>query len=163
LWLKFVSNCRLPVAIWTFDYETGDPGITVADEVVPVSGPGGVGGPLETIPSPISANLVPPGRDTERRFSGPSNQIGTGADGRAAYEPVERPIGYGFGIGTLETVNPGERVLFSVPVEHVSRRWFLRVRFTLVVSPCPRGYEVPYSYVDFSWNKLPDEVRSRSK
>ncbi len=178
LWLKFVNNCRLPVTIRTFDPETGDPGIGVEDEVVPVSGPGGVG-PLETITSPISATLVPPGRDTERQPPAPPNQTDTSTESgavpvspvvgkqparpEAAYGPADRPIGYGFEFVTHETVNPGESVLFSVPLEHVSPRWYLRVQFTLVASPPVRGGGEPYSYVDFYWNKLPEKVRSRSK
>ena len=179
LWLKFVNNCRLPVTIWTLSGESTNPGITVEDEVVPVSGVWGVGEPPETISPPISTTLVPPGQNAKRQSRQLPNQKSTGANGgtapaspatgrepgppAAAYELVKRPIGYGFDIGSLETVNPGESALFSVPLEHVSPRWYLQVRFTLEVSPYPRGYEVPDSYVGFHWNNLPDKVKSQSK
>lgn len=176
LWLRFVNNCRLPVAIWTSNAETGDSGISVEDEVVPVSGPSGVRSP-EAMSSPITTTLIPPRRGTEAQQGERPNQPATSAQARAtpvgsapgetapgpeaAFAPTEQPIGYGFEIGTFRTIKPGDSVLFSVPFEHVSPRWYLRVRFTLVVSPPVRGDEEPYSYVNFSWRDIPQKVRGR--
>lgn len=36
LWLRVVNNCRIPIRVDTFDLGTGDPGMAIFDEVVPV-------------------------------------------------------------------------------------------------------------------------------
>jgi len=132
LWLRFVNNCRVPVTIGTFGTGTEDPGIGVIDEVVAIL-PSGSGG-------------IPELEGTRPRHA------------------VKPPEGYDVGaeVHSLATVDPGESVLFSVPLNHVSPDWYLRVEFTLDVSDRKVG-DQPYSYADFRWDKLPDAVRSRSK
>lgn len=72
------------------------------------------------------------------------------------------PEGYYAEVGSAMTVAPGKSVLFSVPSNHLSAAWYLRVRFTLAVSPSKVG-DQPYSFADFRWVQLPGGVRSRTK
>lgn len=72
------------------------------------------------------------------------------------------PEGYYAEVGSAMTVAPGESVLFSVPSNHLSPGWHLRVRFTLAVSPSKVG-DQPYSFADFRWEQLPDDVRGRKE
>ena len=58
------------------------------------------------------------------------------------------PDGYGREIHSSLTVDPGDTVLFSVPRDHVSKQWYLRVRFTLAVGQ--QSIQQPYSYVEFT-------------
>lgn len=170
LWLKFVNNCRLPVSISTVPRENANPGITLEDEVIPTSGPWGVG-PAETIPSPALGGLIPPGGNVEPKPKTAHSRSGAGPVGAqvgqqpAIFEgegyPAEPPVGYSSEFITPRAVSPGESVLFSVPIEHVSPRWYIRVRFTLVVTPPVRGDEEPYSYVEFSWRNIPEKLREK--
>jgi len=62
------------------------------------------------------------------------------------------PDGYGEEVHSSMTVEPGDAVLFSVPRDHVSKRWYLRVRFTLVVGQ--QSVQQPYSYAEFTERML---------
>ena len=74
----------------------------------------------------------------------------------------EPPMGYNnIDVHSLMTVYPGKSVLFSVPLEHLSPHWYIRVEFNLEVSK-DRG-DQPNSYANFYWDKLPKEVRSLKK
>lgn len=72
------------------------------------------------------------------------------------------PEGYTSEVYSRMTVQPGKSVLFSVPLEHLSPNWYLRVRFSLAVSSSKVG-DQPYSYADFRWDQLHEKVTSRSK
>jgi hypothetical protein len=37
LWLRLVSNCRIPIVVGIFDPKTGDPGLGVFDEVIAIN------------------------------------------------------------------------------------------------------------------------------
>lgn len=69
------------------------------------------------------------------------------------------PTGYDFDVGTLVEVAPGENLLFSIPLDRVSPRWFIQVRFDLALPGPKNGYE-PYSLVDFSWEDIPEKERA---
>jgi hypothetical protein len=142
LWLKFVNNCRIPVTVGTFETGTDDPGIGVFYDVVPfpVGGTKGIPGPQAEGPSKAATK---PREDSS--------------------EPAAKPPeGYYAEVGSVTTVAPGESVLFSVPSNHLSSRWYLRVRFTLAVSPNRIG-DQPYSYADFRWEELPDTLKTPNK
>lgn len=129
IWLRFVNNCRIPVAIKTFDPGTEDPGVGVQHEVVPIQ----------------SASF------------GETPSLTNKADRGGSRTDLKPPEGYSAELATLKIVEPGESVLFSVPLDHLSPYWHLRVQFTLDVSG-QRG-DQPYSYVEFYWDKLPKSVR----
>lgn len=132
IWFKFVNNCRIPVAIKTFDPGNGDPGIGLQHEVIPI--------PTASFGGILSS--------TDKSDRG---------QGRAELKP---PAGYSADLATLKRVEPGESVLFSVPLNHLSPQWYLRVEFTLDVSG-QRG-DQPFSHAEFRWEALPRSVREMS-
>jgi hypothetical protein len=138
-WLRFVNNCHVPVVIETFEPGTGDPGTGVLHDVVsdqPGSRVKGIPGPLVEAPK--------------------------GAAGGPTEPSTKPPEGYSAEVRSVTTVAPGESVLFSVPSNHLSPNWHLRVRFTLAVSPNKIG-DQPYSYADFRWEQLPDSAKLPKK
>lgn len=74
---------------------------------------------------------------------------GSGLSSRSANPPK----GYSAEAHSSITIQPGDTVLFGVPREHVSKQWYLRVRFTLVVGK--ESVQQPYSYVEFTDGMLP--------
>ncbi len=139
LWLRFVNNCRVPLVIATFEPGTGDAGVGVFHDVVPYEA-----GVVRGIPGP---QREAPSNETRQE---PSIQV------------MNHPGGYSGEVSSTTTVGPGESVLFSVPSNHVSPNWYLRVRFTLAVSPTRIGNQ-PYSYADFRWEQLPDTAKERKE
>ncbi len=97
---------------------------------------------------------------------GPQEQAplkATPKPGESLSEPAAKPPeGYYAEVGSVTTVHSGESVLFSVPSNHLSSEWYLRVRFTLAVSPDRIG-DQPYSYADFRWEQLPDTAKNPKK
>ena len=73
--------------------------------------------------------------------------------------PQEKPPqGYSFEVASQTIISPGEHVLFSVPRNHVSADWHLRVEFEL--EPPKKGLgPQPYSFVDFTWTMIPAKYR----
>jgi hypothetical protein len=74
-------------------------------------------------------------------------------------EPAMKvPEGYSSEVSSVTTVPSGESILFSVPSNHLSPNWYLRVRFMLAVSPSRIG-DQPYSFADFRWEQLPEAAK----
>jgi len=71
-------------------------------------------------------------------------------------EPKEPP-GYGTPPGSPELIQPGKSLLFSVPVTHVSRSWYMRVPFRLHLPPIKHGIQ-PLSYAEFTLEDLPENL-----
>lgn len=139
-WLKFVNNCRVPVTVGTFETGTGDLGIGVLHDVVPYES-----GRVKGYPGPQAET--------------PSKAARDGSSEGPATKP---PAGYSAEVSSTTTIGPGESLPFSVPSNHLSPNWYLRVRFTLAVSPNRIG-DQPYSYADFRWEQLPETVKIPKK
>lgn len=138
-WSKFVNNCRVPITVGTFETGTGDPGIGVFHDVV----------------SYESSRV--------KGYPGPQAETPLKAAGDGPSEPATKPPeGYYAEVSSTTTIAPGESILFSVPSNHLSPNWYVRVRFTLAVSPNRIG-DQPYSYADFRWEQLPDSVKITTK
>jgi hypothetical protein len=69
------------------------------------------------------------------------------------------PLGYGSSMGVVKTIAPGKDLVFSVPVNHVSPNWFMRVPFHFSLPPVPKGRQ-PICYAEFIWDDLPESYRS---
>jgi hypothetical protein len=125
IWLRLVNNCHLPIMLLTLGDDSKNPGVVVLDEVVPID--------VFTISG--SAPLGPP-RQSDRPKP-PAGYWGRGAD-----------------LLHVATVSPGEDLLFSVPRNHVSELWNLRLQFSLKVgnSSVPTG---PVCYVEFYESEIP--------
>jgi hypothetical protein len=77
-----------------------------------------------------------------------------------APEP-KRPMGYVFGhIVSAELIQSGKGLLFSVPVTHVAKSWYLRVPFRFHLPPIKDGTQ-PLSYASFTLEDIPENQRSR--
>jgi hypothetical protein len=129
LWLRLVNNCRIPIVVATFNLGTGDPGLGVFDEVVPVAVK-----PIVHFNRPGGAKHVEASHAKVAR----------------GYSPPD--------ITSTTTVSSGENLLFSVPLNHVGPSWYLQVRFYLDVPGDPYD-SGPYSVVSFNWQDIPQEFR----
>jgi hypothetical protein len=129
LWLRLVNNCRIPIVVAIFNPGTGDPGIGVFDEVVPV---GAIKGMVIAGPA------------------GPSER---------AESPKEKPPeGYSSEVSSTTAIRPGEDLLFSVPLNHVSPSWHMQIRFKLQLSATERVTE-PETILSFYWQDIPEKFR----
>jgi hypothetical protein len=71
------------------------------------------------------------------------------------------PHGYATAVDvtSILTLQPGENVLFSVPVNHVASGWFLQVVFQFDLPPVKNGAAQPVSYAGFDWDDIPEKCR----
>jgi hypothetical protein len=51
------------------------------------------------------------------------------------------PVGYASGLGSTEIVESGKSFLFSVPVNHVGRSWYMEVPFRFHLPPVKQGVQ----------------------
>ena len=113
LWLRIVNNCKVPISVRSYGVTTGDIGTGVFDEIIPVQ---------QGITVQANSGEIPLSTDEN-----PTQ--------KAANEPsAKMPEGYSADLSSVTRVQPGKSLLFSVPRNHVSRDWFLRVKFALAVS-----------------------------
>lgn len=131
LWLRIVNNCRVPIIVATFNPGTGDPGVGIYDEVIPtlVKGPYFEGG---------RAGKKPPSPPPAIRHTPPE--------------------GYTAEVFSTTMIEPGNNLLFSVPLSHVSQSWYLQILFNLDVAGATYGSE-PESSVSFHWQDIPERIR----
>jgi hypothetical protein len=137
LWLALRNNCRY--SIWVETLETLDEpnkneGTLLVHDVVPVV-------------TSIYSTPLPPGA--------PAAKI-------LANAKLDKPPGYAlpgdFAIGA--EVKPGKELLFSVPLESVTRKWFIRIQVDFKI-PGDRGVQ-PLVFVDFEFWQLPKDVQHLS-
>lgn len=70
----------------------------------------------------------------------------------------QMPEGYSGEVGSIATVQPGERLLFNVPLNHVDEYWHLTVRFALVLDKSSSSLG-PFTYLPFYDFDIPREQR----
>jgi hypothetical protein len=132
LWLKVVNNCRIPILFRASGPPPGYPGVSLEDEVVE-----------EEHGIQIISDL-----DIEKF------QI----DQELRKERLKhKPQGYSFEVSGVARVQPGQELLFSVPLNHVDDDWYFRIHFTLDLnhSSLVTG---PFTYLPFyKWNLPKDE------
>jgi len=132
LWMRLVNNCRLPVIVATFNPGTNDPGVGIYDVVIPIVSKG-------------STLRLERGQKGDR---GPSRK-----------SSAKMPKGYSLpDTFSTATISPGEDILFSVPVNHVSPAWSLEIRFYLAPPGTHYG-SGPYSVLSFDWVDIPEQLR----
>jgi hypothetical protein len=110
---------------------------------------------------PIEVNPMDTGPDPALRLL-PDEIVGISTRIEKSYvlEP-KMPMGYATGdiIGT-ELIQFGKGFLFSVPVTHVGRRWYLQVPFRFHLPPINHGTQ-PLSYAQFTLEDIPENLRSK--
>jgi hypothetical protein len=72
------------------------------------------------------------------------------------------PPGYFADIGTLVTIQPGKDLLFSVPAETVTNRWYIETRFEFELPDAKLGVQ-PSSVVEFTWDDIPEHLRTSTR
>ena len=134
LWIRIVNNCQIPIVVATFNPETGDAGIAVYDDIVPV----------DLHPPPLGYVLRP------------------GEMSSSPAEEPKPPNGYSQSdLLTTSTIEPGKNLLFSVPINHVGRTWELQIKFYLELPGGSYGYG-PRSLLSFGWSDIPKKFRENA-
>jgi hypothetical protein len=126
LWLRIVNNCRIPIEVNAFGNPRGDPGAVIEDEVIRSS-------PGMTIEAGNA--LENPGQ-------------------KPKVQPDKPPVGYSWLSVSRTVIAPGDELLISVPRNHVSDEWFMRVKFILVI-PSSSITAGPFTELDFSNRQIP--------
>ena len=122
LWLRVVNNCRIPIVFMSFNMPTGEPGVGLMDEVVKNE-------PMIQIFSTASQR-----KEIQRRERLRSSK--------------HMPDGYSSETGGIVHVQPGNDLLFSVPVNHVDEDWHMQVRFALELDKSSISVG-PFTYLPF--------------
>ncbi len=66
------------------------------------------------------------------------------------------PRGYSFEVSGVARVDPGKDLLFSVPANHVSANWYMRVKFALEVNSSSIATG-PFTYLEFHSYDIPKQ------
>ena len=142
LWLRIVNNCRIPIVVPASGYPKGDkdPGVVVLDEIE-LRKPGtsltmtlADGKEITSNPQPPKTNEQPP--------------KGYAEDNIDVFSAID--------------IQPGESLLFSVPLNHVSDWWNLYVRASLEVhGTAVNSYEAPYTHLVFSKKLIPSDALAK--
>ena len=129
LWLRIVNNCRVPISVRSFGMTPDNQGISVFDEVIPARSAG------VEIHHDISVEDPP------------------------AKQPM-KPLPHGYSAELYSTIQilPGKDLLISVPRNHVSRDWFMRVTIALDFDKSSRGVG-PRTELDFFEDLIPMQSR----
>jgi hypothetical protein len=137
LWLRIVNNCKVPIRVRSYGVTTGDAGIGIFDEVIPVQ---------QGLTVQAKSGEIPLSTDENPTQKTPNESS------------AKMPTRHSAELSSATLVPPGKTLLFSVPRNHVSRDWFLRVKFTLAVSS-PSVGPGPFTELDFFNDQIPASSR----
>ena len=70
----------------------------------------------------------------------------------------EMPNGYSFELPNLKVIQPGDDFRFSIPTNHVSKDWYIRVPFEFMLNGSPAYLRQPRMEVSFSLGDLPPAI-----
>ena len=70
----------------------------------------------------------------------------------------EMPKGYSFELPNLKVIQPGDDFRFSIPTNHVSEDWYIRVPFEFMLDGSPTCLRQPSMAVSFSLGDLPPAI-----
>ena len=137
LWLALRNNCRYSISVETMetlDEPNKNEGTLLVHDVVPIV-------------TSIYSTPLPPGA--------PAAKI-------LANAKLDKPPGYALpgDFAITAEVQPGKELLFSVPLENVTRKWFIRIQVDFRI-PGDRGVQ-PLVFVDFDFPDLPKDVQRLS-
>jgi hypothetical protein len=137
IWLHLINNCRLPITIRGGQLQGGLQDEIYVDNVVrlnpPIFSVAESYAQAETDPPPISNTLTE--TESRRNHKNPAN-VETQPVPTGNHE-ARMPVGYPSSDAvSLETIMPDAGVLFSVPVNFVTKKWHFEISFHL-------GSEVP--------------------
>jgi len=133
IWLRLINNCRLPIVVsGGRQAEGGLQGEIYVDNLVRLNPPSNGVFALDSQVEPdspvIATTLTDPGQPPNRK--NPTN-VKPQAKPTGDDEP-RMPAGYpSSDIVSTETILPGAGVLFSVPVNFVTKKWHFEITFHL--------------------------------
>ncbi|HSY66708.1 MAG TPA: hypothetical protein VK829_19110 [Terriglobales bacterium] len=133
IWLHLINNCRLPIVVDAGgQVEGGLKGEIYVDNVVRLNPPSNGVSVLDSQVEPdspvIPTTLTDPGQPPNRK--NPTN-VKPQAKPTADDEP-RMPAGYpSSDVVSTETILPGAGVLFSVPIDFVTKKWHFEITFHL--------------------------------
>lgn len=122
LWLRVVNNCRIPIVFVSFNMPNGELGVGLIDEVVK----------NELMIQIFSTSSE--GKEIQRR--------------ERLRRSKHMPDGYSSETAGIVHVQPGNDLLFSVPVNHVDEDWHMQVRFALELDKSSISVG-PFTYLPF--------------
>jgi hypothetical protein len=132
LWLKVVNNCRIPIVFRASGPPPGYPGVSLEDEVVERE---------QGLQIILDKDFEKFQRDQELRKE----------------KLKHKPQGYWFEVSGVASVQPGQELLFSVPLNHVDDYWYMRVKFALDLSNSSVSSATlgPFIYLPFYKSDIP--------
>jgi hypothetical protein len=143
-WLWLVNNCNVGIVV----IENGTPDGSPKEERQIM---------YEVVPT-MASNGLPSFGTTVGDLKPKQEKAGESASNDS--ETI--PQGYMGDVGSSESVAPGGRVLFSVPVNHLSKRWHIEIPYTfdLPRGKCCRATDVggePKMVIEYGlWDLPPD-------
>ena len=157
LWLRIVNNCKVPIKVNTFRGDSDETGVVIFDEIELITEGFTVSSESNELPTVASSDQSLIGDETSKVTSPEKPKP---KQDSAVVERANRqiPHGYSAELSFVSTVPPGKSLLFSVPRNHVSRDWFLRVKFALAVSQ-PSAGPGPFTELDFFNEQIPASHR----
>lgn len=149
IWLHLTNNCRVPIEVQANGVPNGSPKdeVGLMHDVVQNRSVWGL------FPSYAASAPRPPGlaKPVERESSTFVEQM---------------PRGYMSDVGSLVTIMPGKEVLFSIPINHISKQWHVEIpfEFELPKGIVPRDPKVslgPSMVISYSIWDMPPEFQSK--
>jgi hypothetical protein len=149
IWLHLKNNCRVSVEVRANGVPDGSPRdeVGVMHDVV-------LNRPVYGLPLFGTLPTAKP-----RAVAGP--------DERKPAPVVEQmPRGYMSDVASLVTIMPGKEILFSIPINHISKRWHVEIPFKFVLpeGTVPRDPKVslgPTMVIEYSIWDVPPEFQPK--
>ena len=145
VWLRVMNNSQIAIVVRENDTPDGSPRDErqIMYEVVPT-----------VVPMRIDAGVTARNPKQKKSAETPSGDLG------------KMPQGYMGEVGSTESIPPGEGILFSIPVNHLSDRWHIQIPYDFDLPPgkCCRDPNVggqPHMVVDYELSALPSESRAK--
>jgi hypothetical protein len=145
IWLRVMKNCKMAIVV----RENGTPDGSPTDERQIM---------YEVAPTvePMRIDAVVPTRNRKR----------TKSEETPSADLKKMPQGYMGEVGSTESIPPGEGILFSIPVNHLSERWHIEIPydFDSPQGKCCRDPNVggqPHMVDDYELWDLPPEARAK--
>jgi hypothetical protein len=152
MWLRLVNNCEVPIVVRTFGVANGH-SFDAATAFTTHAKPEEEIGVMDNVvsnPEPSLHMLYTDAASKTHESPPPIPDQGV------------MPQGYDADFSSSEKISPGQNILFSVPVNHVSEKWHLEIpfEFDFPRGTVPRRSEVgglPHMVLEYTLWDLPPE------
>jgi len=148
IWFLFANNCRVPIVVSTF----GVPDGALSDEQGVMD---------DVVANALVGPIFHPGSKPSAALT--QNSATKKQKSEANLGVAEMPRGYMFEVGSSQSIPPGGAILFSVPVNHVGKRWHFEIPYTFDL-PSGKGFRDPMvggepkMVVTYSMSDLPPKA-----